>query len=67
MLNPKWHLLYDDAIDAATLRLWVGQGEGFTVELLDYPGQTILVKWKDLQDVTALEIWRLDSICPLSL
>jgi hypothetical protein len=35
MLYPKWHLLYDNAIDAATLRLWVGQGEGFTVELLD--------------------------------
>jgi hypothetical protein len=44
MLYPKWHLLYDDAIDATTLRLWVGQGKGFTVELLAYPGQTILVK-----------------------
>jgi hypothetical protein len=47
----------------------VGQGEGFTVELLDYPGQTILVKWKDLQDVTALEIWRLatrkDALPPI--
>jgi hypothetical protein len=55
---PKWHLLYDDAIDAATLRLWLSQGEGFKVEFLDYPGQTLLVKWKDLQDATALEIWR---------
>jgi hypothetical protein len=70
MLYPKRHLLFDDAIDAATLRLWVGQGEGFTVELLDYPGQTILVKWKDLQDVNALEIWRLatrkDALPPIS-
>jgi hypothetical protein len=69
-LCPKWHLLYDDAIDAATLRLWVGQGEGLAVELLDYPGQTILVKWKDLQNVTTLEIWHLatrkDAPPPLS-
>jgi hypothetical protein len=59
VLYPKLHLLYDDAIDAATLRLWVSQGEGFTVEFLNYPGQTILVKWRDLQDVQNLEIWRL--------
>jgi hypothetical protein len=55
---PKRHLLYDDAIDAATLHLWLAQGEGFKVKFLDYPGQTLLVKWKNLQDVTALEIWR---------
>jgi hypothetical protein len=60
---PKWHLLYDDAIDTATLRLWLGQGEGFKVEFLDYPGQTMLVKWKDLQDITALEIWQLPRAC----
>ncbi len=40
MSYPKCHLLYEDAIDAATLRLWLGQGEGFSVEFLDYPGQT---------------------------
>jgi hypothetical protein len=57
---PKRHLLYDKAIDEATLCLWLGQeGEGFLVEFLDYPGQTTLVKWKDLQDLNALEIWRL--------
>jgi hypothetical protein len=50
---PKRHLLYNDAIDEATLKLWVGQGEGFTVEFLDYPGQTTLVKWKDLKEDTA--------------
>jgi hypothetical protein len=48
----------------------VSQGEGFTVEFLDYPGQTILVKWRDLQDVQNLEIWRLatrnDSLQPIS-
>jgi sRNA-binding regulator protein Hfq len=27
--NPKRHLLYDDAIDAATWGLWLAQGEGF--------------------------------------
>jgi hypothetical protein len=54
---PKQHLLSDDAIDEATLKLWLGQGEGFTVEFLDYPGQTTLVKWKDLKEATAtLEI-----------
>jgi hypothetical protein len=37
---PKRHLLYNDVIDAATLRLWLGQGEGFKVEFLDYSGQT---------------------------
>jgi hypothetical protein len=67
---PKRHLLYDDAIDEATLKLWVGQGEGFTVEFLDYPGQTTLVKWKDLkEDTAALEIWRLatrhDTLAPI--
>jgi hypothetical protein len=57
---PKHHhLLYNDAIDAATLCLWLGQGEGFSVEFLDYTGQTTLVKWKDLQDATAIEIWQL--------
>jgi hypothetical protein len=56
---PKWHLLYDDAIDAVTLCLWLGQGEGFKVEFLDYPGQTLLVKWKDLRDITTLNIWQL--------
>ncbi len=50
--------LCDDAIDAATLCLWLSQGEGFKVESPDYPGQTLLVKWKDLQDATALEIWQ---------
>jgi hypothetical protein len=30
----------------------------FKVKFFDYPGQTLLVKWKDLQDVTALEIWQ---------
>jgi hypothetical protein len=40
------------------LCLWLSQGEGFKVEFLDYPGQSLLVKWKDLQDATALEIWR---------
>jgi hypothetical protein len=54
---PKWHLLYDDAIDATTLRLWLSQGEGFKVEFLDYPGQTLLVLWKYIQDITTLEIW----------
>jgi hypothetical protein len=67
---PKRHLLYDDAIDAATLRLWLSQGEGFKVEFLDYRGQTLLVKWKDLQDATALEIWRPstrdDKLTPVS-
>jgi hypothetical protein len=52
------------------LWLWVGQGEGFTVEFLDYPGQTVLVKWKDLQDARNLEVWRLatrnDSLHPIS-
>jgi hypothetical protein len=57
-LYPKRHLLHDDAIDVATLHLWVSQGEEFTVEFLDYPGQTILVKWRDLQDVANLEIWQ---------
>jgi hypothetical protein len=70
VLYPKRHLLYDDAIDAATLHLWVSQEEGFTVEFLDYPGQTILVKWRDLQDVQNLEIWRLatrnNSLQPIS-
>jgi hypothetical protein len=47
VLYPKRHLLYDDAIDE----------EGFKVEFPDYPGQTLLVKWKYLQDATALEIW----------
>jgi hypothetical protein len=56
---PKRPLLYYDTIDPATLRLWMSQGEGFSVELLDYPGQTVLVKWKDLQDVRNLEIWKL--------
>jgi hypothetical protein len=56
---PKCHLLYDDAIDAVTLRLWLGQGEGFLVEFLDYPGQMPLVKWKDLHDAIPIEIWRL--------
>jgi hypothetical protein len=56
---PKRNLLYDDAIDEATLCLWLGQGEGFSVEFSDYPGQTTLVKWKDIQDTKALEIWRL--------
>ncbi len=28
---------------------------------LDYPDQTFLVKWKDFQDVTALEVWQLSS------
>jgi hypothetical protein len=69
MLYPKWHLLYDDTINAATIGLWVGQVEEFTVELLDYPGQTILIKLKDLQDVTALEIWHLatqkDALPPI--
>jgi hypothetical protein len=37
---PKRHLLYDDAIDAASWDLWLAQGEGFSVEPLDYPGQT---------------------------
>jgi hypothetical protein len=59
---PKWRLLYDDAIDATTLHLWLGQGEGFKVEFLDYPGQTLLVKWQDLQDVTTLEIWQLQLV-----
>jgi hypothetical protein len=27
-----------------TLPLWLGQGEGFFVEFLDYPGPTTLVK-----------------------
>jgi hypothetical protein len=67
---PKWHLLYNDAINTATLCLWLGQGEGFTVEFLDYPGQTTLVKGRDLQDITALEIWYLvtqqDSLPPIS-
>jgi hypothetical protein len=66
---PKRHLLYDDAIDAATLHLWLGQGEGFKVQFLNYLGQTSLVKWKDLQDVTALAIWRLatrdDILAPI--
>jgi hypothetical protein len=68
---PKRHLLYDDSIDEATLRLWVGQGEGFTVEFIDYPGQTVLVKWKDLQEVKNLEVcWHLatrkDYLHPIS-
>jgi hypothetical protein len=67
---PKRHLLYDDAIDESTLRRWVGQGEGFTVEFIDYPGQTAVVKWKDLQDTSSLEIWRLatrdDTLPPIS-
>jgi hypothetical protein len=55
---PKLHLLYKDAIDAATLLcLCLGQGDGFKVEFSDYPGQMFLVKWKDLQDVTVLKIW----------
>jgi hypothetical protein len=66
---PKRHLLYDDAIDESTLRRWVGQGEGFTVEFIDYPGQTAVVKWKDLQDTSSLEIWRLatrdDTLPPI--
>jgi hypothetical protein len=42
---PKQHLLYNDAIDATPLSLWLSQGEGFKeVEFLDYPGQTLLVK-----------------------
>jgi hypothetical protein len=56
---PKRPLLYYDTIDPATLRLWMSQGEGFSIELLDYPGQTVLIKWKDLQDVRNLEIWKL--------
>jgi hypothetical protein len=68
---PKRHLLYDNEIDRATLRLWLGQGEGLSVEFLDYPGQTTLVKWKDLQDTSSsLEIWRLatrdDALLPIS-
>jgi hypothetical protein len=67
---PKRHLLYDDAIDAATLRLWVGQGEGFSIEFADYPGQTTIVKWKDIQETKSVEIWRLatrqDSLHPIS-
>jgi hypothetical protein len=70
VLYSKQYLLYNDAIDTATLRLWVSQGEGFTVEFLDYPGQTILVKWRDLQDVQNIEILRLttrnDSLQPIS-
>jgi hypothetical protein len=38
--HPKWQLLYNNAIDEATLCIWLGQGEGFLVEFLDYPGQT---------------------------
>jgi hypothetical protein len=57
-------------IDAATLCLWVSQGEGFTVEFLDYPGKTIPVKWRNLQDVANLEIRRLTTrnnwLLPLS-
>jgi hypothetical protein len=49
----------------------MGQGEGFTIELLDYPGQTILVKWKHLQEVLNLKIWRLatrkDLLHPITL
>jgi hypothetical protein len=45
LLYPKLRLtLYNDAIDAATLQLWVG--EGLSVNLLDYPGQTILENGK---------------------
>jgi hypothetical protein len=66
---PKRHLLYNDAINAATLLLWLGQGEGFKVEFLDFPGQMFLVKWKDLQDITVLKIWQLftcvDSLDPV--
>jgi hypothetical protein len=58
---PKRHLLYDDAIDAASWGLWLAQGEGFSVELLDYPGQTTAVKFKDLQDAVSMEIWRVAS------
>jgi hypothetical protein len=50
------------------LGLWVSQGEGFTVEFRDYPGQTILVRWHDLQDVANLDIWRLptsNSLLPI--
>jgi hypothetical protein len=41
----------------ATLSLWLGQGEGFSVNLLDYPGQTLSVKWKDLKDVKVSLRW----------
>jgi hypothetical protein len=54
----KWHLLYDDAINAATLHLWLSKGEGFKVEFLDCPGQTLLVKWKDLQDATSPSLFQ---------
>jgi hypothetical protein len=54
---------------ATSLCLWLGQGQGFTVEFLDYPGQTTLVKWKDLQDTLTLEIWclttRHDTLPPI--
>jgi hypothetical protein len=55
-LPQTLHLFYDDVIDVATSRFWLGQGEGFLVEFLDCPGQTTLVKWKDLQDAKALDI-----------
>jgi hypothetical protein len=58
---PKRHLLYDDAIDAASWGLWLAQGKGFSVELLDYPGQTTSVKFKELHDAVSMEIWRIAS------
>jgi hypothetical protein len=57
-------LYCDDAIVMPLHRIfgWAGQGEGFKVEFLDsYPGQTLLVKWKDLQDIITLETWQLST------
>jgi hypothetical protein len=59
-VRPLFHIqnaIYSTMMPS--MRLWVGQGEGFTVNFLDYPGQTTLVKWKAQEDTAALEIWRL--------
>jgi hypothetical protein len=48
----------------------LGQGEGFSAEFLDYPGQTTLVKWKEIQVIKALQLWclatRHDSVPTIS-
>jgi hypothetical protein len=53
---PKRHELFDSTVDRSTLRRWMDQGEGFTMELLQYPARVVL-KWNELCKPETLECW----------
>jgi hypothetical protein len=55
---PKRHELFDCSVDESTLSRWVDQGEGFTVEFLNY-SRRIVLKWKELRDTDVVECWEL--------